>query len=108
MRSHIKFSALKGMVDLSKKLVETKKDKVYPLVYLLIKLTLTLLVATASVERALSAMSIVKNQIMRNKMGDQWLNDSLTVYLENDVFNAIDNEPIIHRFQNMKSCRGQF
>ncbi|XP_062089083.1 uncharacterized protein LOC133795647 [Humulus lupulus] len=98
MRSHVKFSALKGMVDLSKKLVETKKDKVYPLVYLLIKLALTLLVATSSVKRAFSAMNIVKNQ-MRNKIGDQWLNDSLIVYLENDVFNAIDNEPIIHRFQ---------
>ena len=106
MRSNVKFSALKGIVDLSKKLVETKKDKVYPLVYLLIKLALTLPVATASVERAFSAMNIVKNQ-MRNKMGDQWLNDSLTVYIEKDVFNAIDNEPIINRFQNMKSRRGQ-
>ncbi|XP_062080380.1 uncharacterized protein LOC133785140 [Humulus lupulus] len=103
---HVKFSALKGMVDLSKKLVETQKDKVYPLVYLLIKLALTLPVATASVERSFSAMNIVKNQML-NKMGDQWLNDSLTVYLEKDVFNAIDNEPIIHRFQNMKSRRGQ-
>ncbi|XP_062077504.1 uncharacterized protein LOC133782254 [Humulus lupulus] len=98
----LKFSELKEMVDLSKKLVETKKDKVYPLVYLLIKLALTLQVATTSVERALSAMNIVNNQ-MRNKIGDQWLNDSLTVYLVNDVFNAIDNEPIIHPFQNMKS-----
>ncbi|XP_062099903.1 uncharacterized protein LOC133805761 [Humulus lupulus] len=106
MHSHVKFSALKGMVDLSKKLVETQKDKVYPLVYLLIKLVLTLPVATASVERAFSAMNIVKNQ-MRNKMGDQWLNDSLTVCLEKDVFNAIDSEPIIHRFQNRKSRRGQ-
>ncbi|XP_062113961.1 uncharacterized protein LOC133824967 [Humulus lupulus] len=53
--------------------------------------------ATTSVERAFSAMNIVKNQ-MRNKMGDQWLNDSLTVYLEKDVFNSIDNEPIIHGF----------
>ena len=108
MRSNVKFSALKGIVDLSKKLVEIikKKDKVYPLVYLLIKLALTLPVATASVERAFSAMNIVKNQ-MRNKMGGQWLNDSLTVYIEKDVFNAIDNEPIINRFQNMKSRRGQ-
>ncbi|XP_062100202.1 uncharacterized protein LOC133806083 [Humulus lupulus] len=106
MHSHVKFSGLKGMVDLSKKLDETQKDKVYPLVYLLIKLALALPIATASVERAFSAMNIVKNQ-MRNKMGDQWLNDSLTMYLENDVFNAIDNEPIIHHFQDMKSRRGR-
>ena len=29
------------------------------------------------------------------------------VNIEKDVFNAIDNESIIHRFQNMKSRRGQ-
>ncbi|XP_062086321.1 uncharacterized protein LOC133792430 [Humulus lupulus] len=70
MRSHVKFSDLKGMVDLSMKLVETRKDEVYPLVYLLIKLALMLSVATASVERAFSAMNIVKYQ-MRKKMGDK-------------------------------------
>ncbi|KAL5573452.1 hypothetical protein UlMin_023049 [Ulmus minor] len=106
LRSNDKFSELKGIADLAKRLVETRKYVVYPLVYLLIKLALTLPVATASVERVFSAMNIVKNQ-MRNKMGDQWLNDCLTVYLEKDVFNAIDNEPIIQRFQNMKTRRGQ-
>ncbi|XP_062100296.1 uncharacterized protein LOC133806190 [Humulus lupulus] len=85
------------MFDLSMKVVETRKDEVY-LVYLLIKFPLMLPVATTLVERAFSAMNVVKNQ-MRNKMGDQWLNDIPTVYLEKDVFNAIDNEPIIHYFQ---------
>ncbi|KAL5553288.1 hypothetical protein UlMin_040689 [Ulmus minor] len=107
LRSNDKFSELKGIADLAKRLVETRKHEIYPLVYLLIKLALTLPVATASVERVFSVMNIVKNQ-MRNKMGDQWLNDCLTMYLEKDVFNAFDNEPIIHRFQNMKTRRGQF
>ncbi|XP_062113583.1 uncharacterized protein LOC133824645 [Humulus lupulus] len=98
LRSHTEFSELKGIADLSKRLVETNKHEVYPLVYLLIKLALTLPVATTSVERAFSAMNIVKNQ-MCNKMGDEWLNDSLTVYLEKDIFNTIDNKTIIHRFQ---------
>ncbi|XP_062088660.1 uncharacterized protein LOC133795220 [Humulus lupulus] len=104
LRSHTEFSELKGIADLSKILVETNKHEVYPLVYLLIKLALTLPVATALVERAFSAMNIVKNQ-MRNKMGDEWLNDSLIVYLEKDIFNTIDNETIIHHFQNMKTRR---
>ncbi|XP_062094369.1 uncharacterized protein LOC133800427 [Humulus lupulus] len=68
LRSHTEFSELKGIADLSKRLVETNKHEVYPLVYFLIKLALTLPVATDSVERAFSAMNIVKNQ-MRNKMG---------------------------------------
>ena len=105
MRSNPEFSKLKGIADLSKKLVETRKHEIYSLVFLLIRLALTLPVATASVERAFSAMNIVKNK-MRNRMGDQWLNDSLTVYLENDIFTTIDNETIINRFQNMKTRRG--
>ncbi|XP_060969769.1 uncharacterized protein LOC115703887 [Cannabis sativa] len=105
LHSHAEFSELKGIADLSIRLVETRKHEVCPLVYLLIKSALTLPVATTSVERAFLAMNIVKNQ-MRNKMEDQWLNDGLTVYLEKDVFNTITNESIIHRFQNMKTRRG--
>ena len=42
---------------------------------------------------------------MRNKMRDEWLNDSFTVYLENNIFTTIDNDNIIDRFQNIKIRR---
>ena len=35
-------------------------------------------------------------------MSDQWLNDSLVVYIEKDVFDSIDNEVIIQYFQKDK------
>ncbi|XP_073265011.1 uncharacterized protein [Populus alba] len=38
-----------------------------------------------------SAMHIVKSRL-RNKMGDKWMNDSLVVYIEKDIFDKIDNE----------------
>ncbi|KAL7235438.1 hypothetical protein ACSBR1_018852 [Camellia fascicularis] len=106
MRSSNEFSELKGIGDLTRKLVETKKDIVYPLVYLLVKLALILPVATATVERAFSTMKFIKNRL-RNRMGDQWLNDCLVTYIEKDVFDSVDNEFIMQRFQNMKSRRGQ-
>ncbi|XP_004308301.1 PREDICTED: zinc finger MYM-type protein 1-like [Fragaria vesca subsp. vesca] len=81
------------------------KSRTYMFVYKLITLALVLPVATATVERAFSAMNIVKNRT-RNRMEDQWLNDSLTMYLEKDIFNDIDNEAIIQRFQNMATRRG--
>ena len=62
-------------------MVETKKNVVYPLVYLLVTLALTLPVVTATVERAFSAMKIVKNRLL-SRMSDQWMNDSLIVYIE--------------------------
>ncbi|XP_008231297.1 PREDICTED: uncharacterized protein LOC103330486 [Prunus mume] len=64
----------------------------------------TLPVATASVERSFFAMNIVKGPL-RNRMGDQWLSDSLLVYIEKDVFICIDNDSIMQRFQSMKTRR---
>jgi hypothetical protein len=40
-------------------------------------------------------------------MGDQWMTDSLLVYIEKDTFNSIDNDAIVQRFQNMRPRRGQ-
>ncbi|KAJ0978475.1 hypothetical protein J5N97_013949 [Dioscorea zingiberensis] len=105
MRSSIEFSDLKGISNLAKKMVEMGKDKVYPLVYRLLTLSLILPVATATVERVFSAMHLVKTRL-RNRIGDQWLNDSLVVYIEKDIYDNIDNEVIMRRFQNMKTRRG--
>ncbi|KAH9671440.1 TTF-type domain-containing protein [Citrus sinensis] len=106
MCSSTEFAELKGISDLAKRMVETKKDKVYPLVYLLVTLALILPVSTATVERTFSAMKFVKNEL-RNRMGDEWMNDNLIVYVEKDVFNSIDNESIAQYFQSMKSRREQ-
>ncbi|KAH9754760.1 TTF-type domain-containing protein [Citrus sinensis] len=57
------FSGIKGIGELARKLVETKKDQLYSLVYLLVTLPLILPVATATVERAFSAMNFVKNRL---------------------------------------------
>ncbi|XP_048425431.1 zinc finger MYM-type protein 1-like [Pyrus x bretschneideri] len=69
-------------------------------------LALVLLVATASVDRAFSDMNIIKGQL-RNKMENQWLSDSLVVYIKKNVFSCIGNEAIIEHFQTMKPCRGR-
>ncbi|KRG99314.1 hypothetical protein GLYMA_18G136400v4, partial [Glycine max] len=106
MRNNIEFSSLKGIKNIYEKLVETRRHIVYPLVYLLLKLAMILPVATTTMERAFSAMKIVKNRL-RNRMGDAWMNDCLVTYIEKDVFNKIDNELIIQQFQNMKSRGGQ-
>ena len=85
MQSDDDFLELKGIVELSQKMVEKRKHNIYPLVYKLVKLALILPVATASVERVFSAMNYVKNRV-RNSMGDQFLNDCLITYVENELF----------------------
>ncbi|XP_009624742.2 uncharacterized protein [Nicotiana tomentosiformis] len=101
-----KFSNLQGISDLAKALVETNLVETYSYVYLLVKLTLILPVATATVERAFSSMKQIKNE-ERNNMSDQYLNDCLICYIERDVFTNVSNDVIIDRFQNMKARRGQ-
>ena len=32
-------------------------------------------------------------------MRGEWLNDSLVVYIENEIFDSIDNELILNRFK---------
>ncbi|XP_070682361.1 uncharacterized protein [Malus domestica] len=81
MKMHSEFSSLKGIGDLAKELVKTRRCANYMLVYNLLTLALVLPVAIASVERAFSAMKIVKTPL-RNKMEDQWLSDSMLVYIE--------------------------
>ena len=92
------FLELQGISELAEKLVSKKE------VYLLVKLALTLPVATATVERSFSAMKYIKNELY-NQMGDQWMNNCLIVYIEKDVVCSIDNETIMQRFQNMKARR---
>ncbi|PIA41107.1 hypothetical protein AQUCO_02300127v1 [Aquilegia coerulea] len=100
------FSELRGIGDLAKKMVETRKNTVYPLVYMLMTLALILPVATAGVERAFSAMNIIKNKL-RNRMADDWMNDILVTYIEKDICETIDDETIMQRFQKMATRRGQ-
>ena len=104
MRNNDLFLELQEVSELAEKLVNTRKHETYPLVYLLVKLALTLPVATAIVKRSFSAMKYIKNEL-RNRIEDQWMNDYLVVYIEKDVAYNIDNETIMQRFQNMKTRR---
>ena len=58
MRSNQDFSELKGLGNLAKKLVETRKHITHALIYKLITLALVLPVATASVKRVFSAITL--------------------------------------------------
>jgi hypothetical protein len=102
LRGDDEFSNIKGIASLAEKIVKTKKNLIFLLVYILIKLSFLLPVVIATVERVFSTMHIVKSRL-RNRIGDRWMNDSLVVCIEKDIFDKIDNEAIMKRFQNMKT-----
>ncbi|XP_042410148.1 zinc finger MYM-type protein 1-like [Zingiber officinale] len=100
------FSMIEDLGSLAKKMVETGKNTFFSLVYRLIELALVLPVATAFVEKVFSAIKIIKTDL-RNRMGDEWMNDSLVVYIEKDIFATIENEQILQHFQQMNTHRIQ-
>jgi hypothetical protein len=104
MRREDTFQGINNLVDLSVKLVQTNRHNVYDLVYLLLKLVLILLVATASVERAFSTMNFVKNRL-RNMMNNGLLDDCLVTFIERDIFLNVKEEDIINCFMTIRRRR---
>jgi hypothetical protein len=86
-------------IDLSVKLVETKRHKVYDMVYLLLKLKLVLPEAVASVESVFSTLVTVKTK-SRNKLGDSILDDCLVIFNERDIFFQVDEDDIMETFMS--------
>ena len=70
MRNNNLLLGIQGVSEFAKKLVNTGKYETYQLVYLFVKLVLTLPVGTTIVEKKFSAMKHIKNEL-RNRIGDQ-------------------------------------
>ena len=72
----------------------------------MIRLVLTLPVSTATTERAFSAMKLTKTSL-RNKMENEFLTNSMVVYIEREIAGAIDPDFIIDKFDLLKNRRIQ-
>ncbi|XP_062158828.1 uncharacterized protein LOC133866325 [Alnus glutinosa] len=104
---HSSFQALSNISEFCQWLVSTGKSTIYQLVFRVIVLVLTLPVSTATTERAFSAMNIVKTRL-RNKIEDEFLTDSLMVYIEKEVAATISIDSIIDGFRDSKTRRVPF
>ncbi|KAH9647563.1 TTF-type domain-containing protein [Citrus sinensis] len=104
---HPEFKSLSTISDLSQWLVSTRKATIFPLVYRIIVLVLTLPVSTATTERSFSAMRIVKTRL-HNKMEDEFLTDSLIMYIEREIAEKLSIESIVNEFRDMKERRIPF
>jgi hypothetical protein len=91
------FKQKSSIFELCQWLVRTRKSIAYPLVFRVILLLLTLLVSTATTKRTFSAMNIVKSRL-RNKMEDEFLMNSLIVYIEKEIVIKFSIDSIIDDF----------
>ena len=70
----------------------------------LIRLVLTLPVSIATIERAFSAMKLLKTRF-RNKMEDELLADNMIIYIEKEIAGNFTIEMIMDEFYSMKNRR---
>lgn len=101
-----KFQNLSTVSELLRQLVESNKSQNYHLIERLIRLVLTLPVTTATTERAFSAMKIVKTQL-RNRMEEEYLADSMVLYIERELAGTINTDAVIDDFYSLKDRRAQ-
>ncbi|KAL6584400.1 hypothetical protein OROMI_003689 [Orobanche minor] len=101
---HADYKQLTSMSELCQWLVRTRREATFDLIYRLISLLLILPVSTATTERSFSAMNIVKTRL-RNKMEDDFLNDSMVLFIEREITEKISLEKIVEEFKVAKDRR---
>ncbi|XP_058756063.1 uncharacterized protein LOC131629287 [Vicia villosa] len=106
VKRNASFTSCEDVQSLAMRMVQTEKHLVFPLIYKLNKLALILPVSTTSVERAFSAIKIIKSNL-RNKIDDVWFNDLMICYTEMEIFRSLKDVDIIRSFTTAKkSWRG--
>ena len=68
---------------------------------------LTLSVSTVIIKRAFSVMKVVKTNI-RNKMENDFLTDSLMLYIKKDIALTFSLDSIVDDFEDLKERRVLF
>ncbi|KAL6593950.1 hypothetical protein ACP70R_048851 [Stipagrostis hirtigluma subsp. patula] len=94
VRSDARFHEISALRDLSVKMVETGKNVMYPLVYLLLKLALILPGTAATAKTASSAMKFIDSTMVKEPC-NQWISDCLLLYLERDIFESVTNDAVV-------------
>ena len=72
----------------------------------LIRLVLTLLVSTATTERAFSTIKLIKTSL-HSKMENEFFSDCMVIYVEREITDIVDSDSVIDDFYNLKPRKVQ-
>jgi hypothetical protein len=101
MLNNSKLKNLSSIVELCRGLIETKKLKRYHLIDRLIRLVLTLPMSTTTTEQAFSTMKVIKTRLY-NKMDDEFLANTLVVYIESEISDNFNSDLILDDFVSLR------
>ncbi|KAK2385304.1 hypothetical protein QL285_072554 [Trifolium repens] len=82
-------------------LAATKKSEVYYLIDRLLRLTMTLPISTPTTERSSSAMKVVKT-MLKEKMEDEFLPDSVIIYIEREIAKSFSLDSIVDDLESLE------
>jgi hypothetical protein len=102
-----KLQNLSSIAKLCQGLVETEKSNTYHLIDRLICHVLTLLVFTMTTKRTFSTMKVVKTKL-RNKMENEFLTNSLVVYIESEIVESFNLDSILEDFVSRRGRKLNF
>ena len=77
-------------------------SQIYFLLDRLIRLVLTLPISTATTNRAISTMKLIK-ATHRNEMENEFLSECMVIYIEREIADNIDSDAIIDGFSFLKN-----
>ncbi|KAL9668272.1 hypothetical protein QQ045_002651 [Rhodiola kirilowii] len=93
-----RFANVTSIFDVCRLLVEHGKSTLFPMIYGLICLISTLPVSTATTERTVSLLNIIKSTLI-NKMNNEFLDDLIVLYVERTYADYISNDAVIVEFE---------
>ena len=70
----------------------------------MVRLVLTLSISTVIIERAFSAMKVVKTNL-HNKIENDFLTNSLMFHIEKDIVLTFSLDSVIDDFEDLKECQ---
>jgi hypothetical protein len=82
-------------------LAATKKSEVYYLIDRLLRLIMTLPISTPTTERSSSAMKVVKT-MLKEKMEDEFLPDSVIIYIEREIAKSFSLDSIVDDLESLE------
>ncbi|XP_023751326.1 uncharacterized protein LOC111899702 [Lactuca sativa] len=98
---HVDYKLLTSISELCQWLIKTKRVANFDLIYQVVSLILTLPVSTATTEMSFLAMNLIKTRL-RNKMEDEFLNDSMVLHFERELAEKISLDTIVQDLKNAK------
>ena len=88
-------------------ITENSLKEIYPNIYIVIRILLTIPVSTASAKRSFSKLKLIKNYL-RSTMGQERLSALAVLSIESDLASRLNYETIIKEFSKVKSSKFLF